>query len=75
MPLTSYVLSIIAYDKNEKMGLKIEKGRQLGRCKLWWLTFCDLMDFLQSAIYSMPQTHCKIINLTKIFMDYNCQLE
>jgi hypothetical protein len=34
MPLTSYILSIIAYDKNEKMGLKVEKGKQLGRCKL-----------------------------------------
>jgi hypothetical protein len=52
MPLTSYILSIIAYDKNEKMGLKVEKGKQLGRCKLQWLIFCDLMDFLQNILYS-----------------------
>jgi len=34
---------------------------------LW--TFC-IVYFIQ-----MPQTHCKIINLTKLFMDYDCQLE
>jgi hypothetical protein len=34
MPLTSYNLSIIACDKNEKLGLKVEKGKQLDRCKL-----------------------------------------
>jgi hypothetical protein len=52
MPLTSYILSIIACDENEKMGLKVEKGKQLGRCKLWWLTFYNLTDFLESVLYS-----------------------
>ncbi len=37
--------------------------------------FASLWTFDRMYFIQMPQTHCKIINLTKIFMDYNCQLE
>jgi len=37
--------------------------------------FGSLWTFCRMYIIQMPQTHCKIINLTKIFMDLNCQLE
>jgi hypothetical protein len=32
----------------------VRKGltRQMGKCKLRWLIFCDLTDFRQSVIYS-----------------------
>jgi hypothetical protein len=34
--------------------IKVYEGtiNLVGRCKLWWLTFCDLMDFLQNVLYS-----------------------
>jgi hypothetical protein len=55
---------------NKWMGLVMLEWKDFsmeGSCKLQWFTFCPTLDFYEVYFIQMPQMHCKIINLTKIF--------
>ncbi len=65
MPLAICVSPLFA--NPEQQGLGVE-----GRCKLDGSLFVTIWTFCKVYSIQMTQTHYKIINLTKIFMDLDC---
>jgi hypothetical protein len=74
MGIFAFVL-IIMQVQNQSLVLSYDKLQLGADASYSGPFFVSLWTFCKMYFIQMLQTHCKIINLTKIFMNLNCQFE